>query len=179
MKEEIFDIVTKEGKVIGQAKRSEVHGNPQLIHRTVHCLVFNSAGMLYLQKRAETKDVQPGKWDTSVGGHLCPGESIQEGIKRESLEELGIRNAAFEHLYTYLMSNEIETELVDTFKIIYDDLITFDQAEISEGRFWTPEAIDRSLTSGLFTPNFVEEWGRYKTLSQSRSTDPKPNGDKS
>jgi isopentenyldiphosphate isomerase len=41
----------------------------------VHLHVFNSRGELYLQKRPEWKDIQPGKWDTAVGGHIDLGES--------------------------------------------------------------------------------------------------------
>ena len=69
-KTEFFDIVDDEDRVIGQAPRSQCHGDPRLVHRVAHVLVFNSRGELLLQKRSVTKDIQPGKWDTSVGGHL-------------------------------------------------------------------------------------------------------------
>jgi len=73
--DELFDLVNDDDKVIGQALRSACHGDPGLIHRAVHVLVFNSSGALLLQKRAPGKYIQPGKWDTSVGGHLALGES--------------------------------------------------------------------------------------------------------
>jgi len=71
----LFDLLNDDDKVIGQALRSACHGDPGLIHRAVHVLVFNSSGALLLQKRAPGKYIQPGKWDTSVGGHLALGES--------------------------------------------------------------------------------------------------------
>lgn len=40
-----------------------------LLHPVVHHL-FNFRGELYLQKRPEWKDIQPGRWDTAVGGHV-------------------------------------------------------------------------------------------------------------
>ncbi|MCK5249813.1 MAG: NUDIX domain-containing protein, partial [Spirochaetaceae bacterium] len=70
---EIFDLVDDEDRVIGRAGRDEVHGNPALLHRVVHVLVFDGRGRIFLQKRAEDKDVQPGRWDTSVGGHVDAG----------------------------------------------------------------------------------------------------------
>lgn len=167
MDDEIFNVVTREGLVVGKARRSEVHGNPGLIHQTVHCLVFNSKNELYLQKRSLSKDVQPGKWDTSVGGHLMPEESALEGIQRETSEELSISGAKFTHLYRYLMSNAIETELVDTYKIIYDGPIRPNPEEISEGRFWKPAEIESALDQDIFTPNFVEEWNRYNAMSET------------
>ena len=49
--DEIFDVVDSEDMVIGKASRLQVHNN-DLMHRSVHILVFNSAGSLFLQKRA-------------------------------------------------------------------------------------------------------------------------------
>ena len=76
-REEWFDIVDKNGHVLGKAPRSQVHGNPKLIHPTVHVHVFNKKGLLFLQKRIQTKDLYPGRWDTAVGGHISSGESVQ------------------------------------------------------------------------------------------------------
>ena len=69
-KTEIFDIVDENDRVIGQAPRSECHGNPALVHRVAHVLVFNSRGELLLQKRSQAKDIQPGKWDTILGAYV-------------------------------------------------------------------------------------------------------------
>ena len=162
VKNEIFEIVDKDGNVIGHARRCEAHGNPALMHRVVHCLVFSSNGELYLQKRSETKDIQPGKWDTSVGGHMIPKENPLEAIRRETLEELSIKTDDFIFLYRYILSNEIETELVDTFKLVYDGPVNPDSSEISEGRFWKKSEIEAALKSGIFTPNFEDEWNHYR-----------------
>ena len=116
--EEIFDIVNPEGKVLGKAPRSAVHGNPQLLHPVVHIHVFNKNGQLFLQKRAKNKEVQPDKWDTSVGGHVNSGESIENAVIREAEEELGIKNAQFQPLYRYVMKNNFESELVGFFAML-------------------------------------------------------------
>ena len=73
---EHFPIVNENGEIIGKATRTECHSGSFLLHPVVHLHVFNSRGELYLQKRAENKDIQPGKWDTSVGGHVDYGEEI-------------------------------------------------------------------------------------------------------
>jgi isopentenyldiphosphate isomerase len=161
--EEIFDILNPETfEIVGTASRKRVHADPSLIHRSVHVLVFNRLGQLYLQKRAPHKDIQPDKWDTSVGGHVHAGETVEEAVKRETEEELQIVPSFFIPLYRYLMSNSVETELVSTFKIIYDDSLFPNPGEITEGRFWTAREIEQNLNKGLFTPNFEEEWTRYK-----------------
>ncbi|HIJ60603.1 MAG TPA: NUDIX domain-containing protein, partial [Nitrospirae bacterium] len=76
MDEEFLEIVDADGNTIGTALRSDVHGNPALLHKVVHVLVFNKRGDLLLQKRSLSKDVAPGKWDTSVGGHVSPNEDL-------------------------------------------------------------------------------------------------------
>ncbi|MFW5689948.1 MAG: NUDIX hydrolase [Spirochaetota bacterium] len=158
---EIFDVVDEADAVIGRATRAEVHGNPSLIHRVAHVLVFNEAGALFLQKRAADKDVQPDKWDTSVGGHVDAGESYLAAAAREMREELGIAVADLEELYRYLHRNEYESEMVTTFRVRWDGAIMIDPTEISEGRFWTLAEIDAEDPS-VFTPNFLDELTRYR-----------------
>ncbi len=158
---EWFEIVDENDRVIGRALRSACHGNPALVHRVAHVLVFNSRGHLLLQKRSSSKDVQPGRWDTSVGGHLDPGETYVEAARREMAEELGIdvENPVF--LHAYKMRNDFESENVATFLACYDGPIRFNSEEIEQVRFYAPQEIDEKLGTGLFTPNFEEEWQRY------------------
>ena len=162
---EIFDVVDEQDRIIGRAKREEVHGNPSLIHRVAHVLVFNSSGELFLQKRSPSKDVQPGKWDTSVGGHVDAGESYDDAALREMREELGITGAKVEFLYTYLHSNTYESEYVSTYRCIWDGSIETDPEEIEKGRYWTLEEI-RKTPREKFTPNFLDELERLEKFSR-------------
>ena len=84
---EMFPIVDEEGNITGAATRGECHNGSKLLHPVVHLHVFNSQGELFLQKRPEWKDIQPGKWDTSVGGHIDLGESVEMALRREAREE--------------------------------------------------------------------------------------------
>ena len=161
MIEEIFWVVDEEDKVIGTATRRECHGNPRLIHQVAHVLVFTPSGELWLQKRSLTKDIQPGKWDTSVGGHLNSGEDYQAAAYRELAEELGICGVELTYLYKYPMRNSIESENVATYMCVFDGKINFDPAEISEVKAYSLEEIRSRLGSGFFTPNFEEEFARY------------------
>lgn len=159
---EYFEVVDEEDRIIGRALRTECHGNPRLIHRVAHVLVFDSQGRLLLQKRAMSKDVQPGKWDTSVGGHLDLGESYEAAAHRELREELGVGGQALTFLYHSRLRNDVEAENVATYLTCHDGPFAFAAAEIEDIRFWTPEEIDAALGSGLLTPNFEEEWACWK-----------------
>jgi isopentenyl-diphosphate delta-isomerase type 1 len=159
---EVFDIINDDGSVIGQATRKECHNGSFLLHTVVHALVFNSKGDLLLQKRSMMKDIQPGKWDTSVGGHINPGETSIEAVIREADEELGIKNAEFEKFNQYIITTDIERELVYSFKCIYPKPFNFNKDEIDEIKFFSTEEIDSLLEQDFFTPNFEEEWKLYK-----------------
>lgn len=159
---EYLEIVDANDQVIGKALRSECHGNPQLIHRVAHVLVFDQQGRVLLQKRAMSKDVQPGKWDTSVGGHLDRGETYAEAAVREMFEELGVVGLPLTFLHYYQMRNDFESENVATFTTCHDGPFLFSAVEIDEVRFWTPHEIDAALPDGILTPNFAEEWALWQ-----------------
>lgn len=160
MKEEWFDLVDPDGTVIGHAPRSLCHTHPGLLHQAVHVLVFNRGGELFLQKRSPRKDVQPGKWDTSVGGHVGPGEARESAARRELQEELGIAGVELTPAYSYRWTSEIESEIITAFAIEYDGPVRIDPNEISEGRYWPLAEIAARLDDGGFTPQFVQEFPR-------------------
>lgn len=162
MSDELFEIVDEGGKVLGVRPRRECHGNPALIHQAVHLLVFNRRGELFLQKRAKNKDVQPGKWDSSVGGHMQPGETPLQGVLRETAEELGLRGEPVHFVYQYLWRNARESELIRTYFAISDGPFTLQASEIDEGRFWSPMEIATHLGKACFTPNFEFEFGKFQ-----------------
>ena len=138
---------------------------------TVHVLLLNSKQQLLLQKRSAKKDIQPGKWDTSVGGHLDPGEGYLADARREMHEELGVAGIPLTELYRSKIRNEIESENIQTYLTIYNGEIVFAEDEIDEVRFWSPEEISSALGSGCFTPNFEEEWRMFCDWARKYSAD--------
>ena len=157
--EEWFPVVDEDGNTIGKALRSVCHdGKSMLLHPVVHLHLFNTKGELFLQKRVKTKDIQPGKWDTSVGGHVNPGETPDEAIMREAREELGINNFIPEFLKKYVWESSRERELVNSFSTISDEVPVINTDEIEEGRFWTLDEIKETLGKNVFTPNFESEF---------------------
>ncbi len=160
MKEEWFPLVNEAGETIGKATRKECHSGSKLLHPVVHLHIFNDAGDLYLQKRSMTKDIQPGKWDTAVGGHVDLGETVEEALRREVREELGITDFIPQLITRYIFESEIEKELVNSFRTIYNGAITPDPSELDGGRFWTATEIKDNLGKNIFTPNFEKEYQR-------------------
>ena len=156
--DELFPLVDELGKVIGSALRSECHNGSKLLHPVIHLHIVNNRGELLLQKRSANKDIQPGKWDTSVGGHIDYGESIEAALFREVGEELGITSFIPQFLRSFIFESEIEKEMVYTYKTIYEGSFSFDKNEIDEIRFWSIEKIKEYLNKNVFTPNFESEF---------------------
>lgn len=158
--EEMFQLVDRGGNPAGQAPRGECHGNPRLIHLVVHCHVFDAQGRLLLQKRSMTKDTNPGRWDTSVGGHVMAGEAVRDALVREAREELGIDASGAVRRYSYLREGSFESEYAECFLLETAEPVRPDPAEIDEARFYSVAEVGAMLGAGTLTPMFEEEWPR-------------------
>ena len=153
--EEIFPVVDEEGNVIGRATRGECHDGSKLLHPVVHLHVFDADGRLFLQHRPAWKDIQPDKWDTAVGGHVDYGEGIEEALRREAREELGLADFTPEFLRSYVFESDRERELVNTFKATVDPAAVRPSDELDGGRWLTPDELRADPDS--LTPNLRHE----------------------
>jgi len=170
---EMFEIVDEAGQVIGVAPRRQCHGNPALIHRSVHVIVHSRDGRILLQKRSADKDIQPGKWDTAVGGHLLPGEDYEAAARRELNEEIGLpASTPLQATFTLKVRNAIESENVQVFLAVSDGPFQAQASEIDELRFWTWPEIDAGLQAAIFTPILVQELAELRTKPPLRATPP-------
>lgn len=103
--------------------RDAVHRGGDL-HRTLHLWLVRGKNVL-MQRRALSKDLEPGKLDVTVGGHFGAGETLAE-VLREADEELGIRVAVGELSYlgtfraTRHYSGVVDDELQESYLLRRD-----------------------------------------------------------
>ena len=155
---EWFPVVEPSGIVVGRSARDYCHSGKKPLHPVIHIHIVDRFGRIYLQKRSMKKDIQPGKWDTAVGGHVSYGESILEAVFREASEELGL--LAFNPIYvtSYVFESPIERELVNVFADVGSFDLKPDLDEVDEGRWWPISEIEENIGKSVFTPNFESEY---------------------
>lgn len=160
---EFIPVVEPSGIVIGRSSRHYCHGGMKPLHPVIHIHIIDRYSRIYLQKRSMSKDIQPGKWDTAVGGHVSYGESLVEAVYREAAEELGFTDFNPIYLESYLFESEIEHELVNVYAAVGSFDLHPDREEVEEGRWWGMDEVDALIDQGVFTPNFESEFRRIRS----------------
>lgn len=170
-KNELFDIVDENDKVINQATRGEVHGNPKLMHRSVGVVIFNSYGEIFLQQRSATKDVDPNKWTISCSGHVTAKRVLplaspvfdkklintySQAAHRELKEELGV-DLEIKPVTKFIYQSETETEIVMLFQAKSDGPFKFNKEEIVQGKFFTRSKLNNFVKSRQID---ISKWGK-------------------
>ncbi|HBF87032.1 MAG TPA: NTP pyrophosphohydrolase [Bacteroidales bacterium] len=161
--EEWLPIVDEDGNVKAKAPRSICHRNKELLHPVVHLHVVNKKGEFFLQKRPANKLIQPDKWDTSVGGHVSFNETIEQALKKEAIEELGIVDFKPIFVKKYIWESDVERELVFMFYTQYEGIVKINKNELADGKFWRILDIDNQINKDIFTPNFLKEFEIIRT----------------
>lgn len=157
--EEFLPILNEKFEITGSAPRSRFHYNPEvkLLHPVIHLHVLNSKNEIYLQLRPAHKLIQPGRWDTAVGGHVSYGETIEEALSRETQEEIGISSSGAVPLHSYIWETEAEKEYVHIFILQTDETPIVNKNEVEAGKFLDLSAISSKEIEELFTPNLIYE----------------------
>ncbi|MDA2922346.1 NUDIX domain-containing protein [Patescibacteria group bacterium AH-259-L07] len=57
--------------------------------KSIRLFLLNSKGRIYLQKRSNIKNENPGLYDKTIGGHVSAGDTFDMTVIRECAEELG------------------------------------------------------------------------------------------
>lgn len=87
--DEPVEVVDEQGRVERVVTRAEMRAG-NLRHRMVGIVVITSRDEVVVHRRADWKDVWPGRWDVGFGGVAAVGESWRAAAVRELGEEAGI-----------------------------------------------------------------------------------------
>ena len=149
--DEIFDVVDVHNRVIGQARRKEIHAKG-LFHRAIHIFWFRSDGQLCLQRRSFGKDSCPGLLSSSCAGHLDAGEGYDAAAYRELSEELGITapRGGLVKVDMFMAHPDLGNEFVCVYQLTGDFTPCIAAAEVDALLWRTPYEVDQWI---LNSPN--------------------------
>ena len=142
--DEKFDIVDASDRVTGSAPRSEIHARG-LLHRAVHLWLHNNAGQILLQRRSLSKDREPGKWTSSVSGHVNAGEEYDHAMRREIPEEIGVTAQSctgLQRVGYFPACRETDQEFVWLYQANHPGPFQPDPSEVAGLEWFAPEKLD-------------------------------------
>ena len=138
--------VDVDGTVLGVVTRAEVRSR-RVRHRTVFVAVLDGAGeRVLVHRRADWKDVWPGRWDLAFGGICAVGEGWRAAAERELAGEAGVRAPltwAGEGRY----EDDAVAEVAHVFTASTDAEPTCPDGEVAE-LAWVPRADLRDWVEG-------------------------------
>ena len=154
LSDELFTIVDENDMIVGYKTRKECHHDPNIIHRAVDVVLFDSAGNILLQKRSKQKDTYPGYYTVSASGHIDKGESYEKAARREMEEELGIEKTyalKLAHVGTYIVRLKHEAEMTALFKGTYEGSVSPAHDEVESVQYVSPKkllTLKKDITPG-------------------------------
>lgn len=140
----LYDPSDTDGRVVGTAPRDRMRRD-NLPHGATAVLVRRSTGELYVHRRADTKDVWPGRHDCAAGGVLQAGEVPDEAAVRELAEELGISGAVLVPLGRRWYHDDDTWYLAFAYATTWDGDIRFADGEVTDGWWEKPEVLYERL----------------------------------
>ena len=167
-------LVDADDNETGFLSKAECHDGDGQLHRAFSVFLFNDAGKLLLQQRAEAKRLWPGYWSNTCCSHPRRGESMDVATRRRLRDELNIE-ANLEFVYKFQYQADFgdagsENELCHVFVGRVKSEVKPNKHEISAIRFVSRDELDSELESSpeRFTPWFKLEWHALNKTFASR-----------
>lgn len=161
---EFVDVVDENGSIISSVSKDEAH-KKGLLHMTVISEVINSKGEWLLVKQASDRQ-DAGQYVSPIGGHVKSGESLEDALRREALEEVELTNFKFELVGKGIFNRKVlgrkENHYFIMYKIFSDETLTLNNESVSYERF-TIGQIKKELETNpqKFGDAFHFVWKRF------------------
>lgn len=127
---ERVEVVDLDGTVVDVVARAEMRRG-RLRHRCTYVVVVDSDERLVVHRRADWKDVWPGRWDVAFGGVVDVGEDWGAAAQRELQEEAGVA-AGLQDLGGGAYEDDDVSVLGRVFLARHDGPFAFDDGEVVE-----------------------------------------------
>lgn len=159
--DELVEVVDESNEVLELVPRRAMRGK-RLLHRCTYVIVLNGAGELYVHRRTQSKDVNPGFYDVSAGGVNGAGETYDTCAAREVAEELGVTAApTFRFMHRYSgPDGEVWGAAYD---VVWDGDIVWQPSEVAWGAFVPLGDVDAMIARERFCADALEVFQRWRS----------------
>lgn len=152
--------VIGEGQLLATIERAATRALG-LLTQAVHLNAWSLDGRMWIAKRSDTKQNNPGMWDTLVGGLVSAYESPETSLLRESHEEAGLTPEDLKNKGPLTLSVRMHRHLPEGYQVedlyvcncvLSDDVIPKNlDGEVSEIKLADINTIISMLEKNLFT----------------------------
>jgi isopentenyl-diphosphate delta-isomerase len=156
---------------VGFMTKADAHAGGGTLHRAFSLFVFNPAGELLLQQRAQGKRLWPSCWSNTCCSHPRRGETMDSAIRRRLWEECGL-TAELNFLFKFRYQSQYDAQGAEhEFCWVYGgrspERPRVNVNEIAAWRYITPQALQDEISGApeTFTPWFRIAWARIATHS--------------
>lgn len=156
---------------IGRAPKSECHRGDGMRHRAFSVVLFDGAGGVLIQERADAKPLWPGFWANSVCSHPRAGEEIEAAARRRVRDELGVESPPLTKIYRFEYRAQFEDrgtehEVCSVFVGRIDRAVELqpDPSEVARWEWIDEDALDQEMQAEArpFSPWFRLEWAELR-----------------
>ena len=170
--DDLVVLLDEEGREIGTASKSSVHGADTSLHLAFSCYVFNDRGEVLVTRRALTKKTWPGVWTNSFCGHPAPAETLTDAVHRRADFELGLDIHRIDlalPLFRYRATDSsgiVENEVCPVYLARTSADPVPNPDEVMEFTWTQPEALRRSVLASpfAFSPWLVLQMRELETF---------------
>ena len=149
-------VVDENDNAKGVMEKMEAH-QKGVLHRAFSVFVFNSAGELLLQQRADHKYHSGGLWTNTCCSHPAPGEEVADAAMRRLKEEMGF-NCELSHAFSFIYKAHFQNGLTEyEFDHVYigysDSIPLLNKDEVQDWKYINLQNLSQDMEEnpGIYT----------------------------
>ena len=149
-------VVDENDNAKGVMEKMEAH-QKGVLHRAFSVFVFNSAGELLLQQRADHKYHSGGLWTNTCCSHPAPGEEVTDAALRRLKEEMGF-NCELSHAFSFIYKAHFQNGLTEyEFDHVYigysDSIPLLNKDEVQNWKYINLQKLSQDIEEnpGIYT----------------------------
>ena len=145
--DELVDIVDENGKFIETVSKKEAH-QKGLLHTCVIGQVINSKGEYLLITQSSNKQ-DNSLYVCPMGGHVTSGESREDAVRHELMEELSISEYTLEYIGESIFNRDVlgrkENHYFVLYKVFSDQIPKPDPSEVEGFKYFTLDELKNEI----------------------------------